>query len=156
MRLKTHYDGYTNYAISDFNVTLESGCLEAVITPNSKVMSSTNITYIVGDDAIEDELNPRYVTLNMPERYCPRYIFSLTNKDGSAIDDELFTLDQKRNKLKIFTESFGKIGKYKLTLVVQFDYEPFHFIEGLLDFTVHVLGTSPYNVTLDEDEVEQE
>ena len=56
----------------------------------------------------------------------------------------------------IFTESWGKIGKYKLTLVVQFDYAPFHFIKGLLDFTVHVLGESPYTVTLDEDEVEQE
>ena len=154
--MKTYYDGYTNYAISDFNVTLESGCLEAVITPNSNVMTTTNITYIVGDDAIEDELNPRYISLNMPERYCPKYIFSLTNKDGSSIDAELFTLDQKRNKLLIFTESWGKIGKYKLTLVVQFDYAPFHFIKGLLDFTVHVLGESPYTVSLDEDEVEQE
>ena len=154
--MKTYYDGYTNYAIIDFNVTLESGCLEAVITPNSNVMTSTNITYVVGDDAIEDELNPRYITLNMPERYCPKYIFSLTNKDGSSIDAELFTLDQKMNRLQIFTESWGKIGKYKLTLVVQFDYAPFDLNKGFLDFTVHVLGESPYTVTLDEDEVELE
>ena len=92
----------------------------------------------------------------MPERYCPKYIFSLINRDGSAIDDELFTLDQARNKLKIFTESWGKIGKYKLTLVVQFDYEPFHHVKGLLDFTVHVLGESLFTVTLDDDEDVQE
>ena len=116
--MKTYYDGYTNYNIHDFNVTLESGCIEATILPTSKVVSSTNITFVIGDEAIEDEMNLRGISLSMPERLCPKYILSLVNSDNSELDNELFTFDQKRNKLTIFTESWGKIGKYELTLVV--------------------------------------
>ena len=126
-------------AESVFTLTVKNPCQSGAILIDPNILTDNNIIIVLGEEPNVQTFSDSKITLDIGMlAQCPDVIFSVENRDGSAINQNIFTLDPGGETLSIESTSSLDLGTYDLTLkvsIVDLGYTN----EETLDFTVEII-----------------
>ena len=110
----------TNY--ESFTVIIEDPCISATLTIDPQILSSSAITYNIGDAAIIESLDLNHVISSETITTCPPIVLTLINQNtGTHPDSEVFNLDSETSIMTIYTNNTQKQGIVALNLQAQYE-----------------------------------
>ena len=121
LTLKSYNDGYTNYALTDFIVTVIDPCKVAVLTMN---MGDLDSIFVITLPTITLLFDSTLVTSSATVTSCPDIVFDLLYSDGSAYDIDIFIFPAAPNELEVFTTNYTKAMDYEFNLWAHYDTYP--------------------------------
>ena len=79
MRITAKYEGYTNIAVLDFQVTVLDACAAATLSINDDILTSLAISYDIGSAQHDETFDEAEVTATPPVTGCPAVEYSVTD-----------------------------------------------------------------------------
>ena len=119
-------------------ISSSSNCNDTNLFIDEEIISSTEITYTVGDSPHVEKLDMEKINSTAS---CPEVKLELINLEYLApLDNQVFNFDNNKNEIRIETNDQNNQGEYILLLTARYDSPELRGNIASLNFTVNIKG----------------